>query len=92
MKTYIGTKIIQGEPMDEWDFLRDYKNTSTEQLANDESLAPNRPGYKVVYEDGYVSWSPKEPFENAYRELTEGEQKAVVANMRPIVAGGQYPV
>jgi hypothetical protein len=23
-------------------------------------------GYKVVYEDGYVSWSPKETFEDAY--------------------------
>lgn len=25
-------------------------------------------GYKVVYEDGYVSWSPKDVFEKAYRE------------------------
>ena len=28
-----------------------------------------RSGYKVVYQDGYVSWSPKEVFEKAYREL-----------------------
>lgn len=26
-------------------------------------------GYKVVYPDGYVSWSPAEAFENAYRIL-----------------------
>lgn len=26
-------------------------------------------GYKVVYPDGYVSWSPKEAFEKAYRPL-----------------------
>ena len=26
-------------------------------------------GYKVVYPDGYVSWSPKDAFEKAYREL-----------------------
>lgn len=26
-------------------------------------------GYQVKYPDGYVSWSPKETFENAYREL-----------------------
>ena len=25
-------------------------------------------GYAVVYEDGYKSWSPKDAFENAYRE------------------------
>ena len=27
-------------------------------------------GYKVVYSDGYESWSPKEVFEEAYRETT----------------------
>lgn len=27
------------------------------------------PGYAVKYPDGYVSWSPKEIFEKAYREL-----------------------
>ena len=26
-------------------------------------------GYKVVYPDGYVSWSPQEVFEKAYRPL-----------------------
>ena len=26
-------------------------------------------GYKVVYPDGYISWSPKATFEKAYREL-----------------------
>ena len=25
-------------------------------------------GYKVIYEDGYVSWSPKDVFEKAYKE------------------------
>lgn len=32
-----------------------------------------REGYKVVYPDGYVSWSPKETFESAYFELTDME-------------------
>ncbi len=27
------------------------------------------PGYRVKYPDGYVSWSPKEVFEKAYRKL-----------------------
>ena len=26
-------------------------------------------GYKVKYPDGYESWSPKDTFEKAYREL-----------------------
>lgn len=26
-------------------------------------------GYRVKYPDGYVSWSPKEAFEKAYRKL-----------------------
>lgn len=28
----------------------------------------NTEGYKVVYEDGYESWSPKDVFEKAYKE------------------------
>ena len=28
-------------------------------------------GYKVKYKDGYESWSPKEVFEEAYRELKD---------------------
>ena len=28
-----------------------------------------KPGYRVKYPDGYVSWSPKETFEKAYRKL-----------------------
>ena len=27
------------------------------------------PGYRVKYPDNYVSWSPKETFEKAYRKL-----------------------
>jgi hypothetical protein len=27
------------------------------------------PGYKVEYPDNYISWSPKDVFEKAYREL-----------------------
>lgn len=30
-------------------------------------------GYKVVYPDGYVSWSPAKVFEAAYREIETAE-------------------
>lgn len=32
-----------------------------------------RDGYKVVYEDGYTSWSPQEVFERCYRRVTAEE-------------------
>jgi hypothetical protein len=32
----------------------------------------DEPGYKVIYEGGYASWSPKETFEKAYRPIAEG--------------------
>lgn len=34
-------------------------------------------GYKVMYPDGYFSWSPKIAFENAYREITQQEKDIV---------------
>jgi hypothetical protein len=35
-----------------------------------------KPGYGVKYEDGYTSWSPKEIFEAAYRDI-EGDKQAL---------------
>lgn len=29
----------------------------------------HKEGYKVQYEDGYISWSPKDVFEKAYRSI-----------------------
>jgi len=68
---YIGTKIIAAEPMDENDFVNHIKNEPFE------TGRPPRPGYKVRYEDGYVSWRPKETFERAYRKLSYGEERIV---------------
>ena len=38
-----------------------------------------REGYRVIYEDGYESWSPAATFERAYRRVTEAEL-ALLAN------------
>lgn len=38
------------------------------------SCEPWSEGYKVIYEDGYISWSPKEVFERCYREITLNEK------------------
>lgn len=34
-------------------------------------------GYHVIYPDGYESWSPKEVFEGAYREVTAAEKALI---------------
>ncbi len=62
MKQYIGTKIIQAEPMTKgaYNAFRGWK------IPENENPADN--GYLVKYPDGYVSWSPKDVFEEAYRQ------------------------
>lgn len=68
LKLYIGTKIIQAIEMDECTFLETFKG---QDMSNRET----RPGYRVVYPDGYTSWSPKDVFESAYREVTDSERE-----------------
>ena len=67
LKAYVGTKILLGEPMDSRTFEIEIKKVNP-----DESFTTLE-GYHVVYPDDYHSWSPKEVFENAYRELLKGE-------------------
>ena len=52
LKSYIGTKIVHAEPM--------------ACPADVHNSKKGDPGYKVVYKDGYESWSPKDVFEEAY--------------------------
>lgn len=71
MKTYIGTKQLRAKPMTRGDYntLRGWA-TPADELPGDE-------GYLVEYLDGgkanhpdfdnYISWSPKDVFERAYR-------------------------
>lgn len=65
MKRYIGTKIIEAKPgtMAEAQALKSNYPLELREKVTD---GPN--GYVVKYEDGYISWSPKEVFEGAYRE------------------------
>ena len=73
MKTYIGTKIINAEPMNRLDYniFRGWDLPKDENGSNEGYLveytnggAPNTNTYK-----GYVSWSPKEQFEKTYKEV-----------------------
>ena len=36
-------------------------------------------GYRVVYPDGYESWSPAVTFLDAYREVSDAERKLIGA-------------
>lgn len=71
MKTYIGTKIVKAESMDELTFLEEHRNMSRE----DKTFIP---GYYITDNDGYEAWSPKEVFESHYREITETEKNTVM--------------
>lgn len=66
MKTYIGTKIIQAEPMSRGDY-NTYRGWT---IPADENPADE--GYLVKYPDNYESWSPKKQFEEAYRAFDGG--------------------
>lgn len=72
MKSYVGTKIINAEPMSEAEFQKQFKDNILKGVVDHSPL-----GYHVVYgnKDGeYHSWSPKEVFEEAYRPIGMGEQ------------------
>lgn len=62
MKKYIGTKIIKAKAMTrgEYNIKRGWKIPENENPADE--------GFIFEYSDGYVSWSPKKQFEEAYRQ------------------------
>ncbi len=75
MKQYIGTKIIQAEPA-----KRYWMPGGTKVIAGNSEIVAQEivaeavcydTGYKAWYSDGYVSFSPEEVFEKAYRR-TDG--------------------
>ena len=61
MKKYIGTKTVSATPAWRVDGKIYPKDGQVPRAMNRED------GYKVVYEDGYESWSLKEVFEKAYK-------------------------
>ena len=64
MKTYIGTKIIEAIPA----IRKGGKVYDANELIP-RSMEPVEEGYKVRYQDGYESFSPKDVFEEAYRPI-----------------------
>lgn len=68
MKQYIGTKMIMAAPALRLDDGKG--DVRVELLSSNPMPLPGDivdMGYKVVYPDGYESWSPQDVFEAAYR-------------------------
>jgi hypothetical protein len=95
METYIGTKLIKAAPMTRAAY-NDYRGWTLPENENGEDA-----GYLVEYIDGgkpnddrhegYISWSPVDVFDNAYRltnQLTFGQAlEALKAGQRIARAG-----
>lgn len=82
MDRYIGTKIVLAERQDK-EIGRD--GGPDRLLGENDECSGGKivPGFKVVYEDGYVSWSPKETFLRAYRKITPAEAGLIVTGENP---------
>lgn len=73
MQQYIGTKIVHAEPAKRFsDGEKTLIVESDRELTSMDAdfikhAVSCEEGYRVVYSDGYRSWSPKDVFEAAYR-------------------------
>lgn len=65
MKKYIGTKQVEAMPMTLGEYI--VRSGRNPYEKDGKMHGGNEPGYLVKYKDGYESWSPAEPFEEAYK-------------------------
>lgn len=61
LKNYKCHKIVKAEP----------KSKMVTVTENGHTYATSQEGYRVIYEDGYESWSPKKAFEDGYDLIDE---------------------
>lgn len=66
LSTCVGIKLVDVSPMTKEEF---YKTKKYPLDSNDASLKDA--GYQVEYEDGYISWSPKDTFDKAHRTILD---------------------
>jgi hypothetical protein len=95
MTVYIGTKVVNAKPMTRLDYNRLRGWT----LPKDEN--PFDEGYLVEYTDrvenhvpgylGYISWSPKEVFERAYRAVVPASERQRAERREPEGAKASEP-
>lgn len=84
MNKYIGVKLIDAEPaiccnknfFKSMEEAMEYRN---ETYKNTSKVYDIEDGYKVVYPDGYTSFSPKDVFESAYFQLGDEKGKCITS-------------
>lgn len=95
MKKYIGTKEVSATPAWQIDGTVYPKDGVVPRSMN------RKDGYKVVYEDGYESWSPKDVFEKAYKpsdtvldrlKIERDKLKERIEKIEAILGNGIYEV
>jgi len=73
MKKYVGMKIINAKPMTriEYNMFRGWTLPENENGEDEGYLVEYTDGGKANTDQykGYVSWSPKDVFERAYKEI-----------------------
>ena len=81
MKKYIGVKMIHAKPMTRGEYNK-FKGWT---IPPDEN--PNDAGYVVKYSDDYVSWSPKDVFEKAYRKFGSDQNTVTQDDVDSFIVG-----
>lgn len=69
MKKYIGCKMVEAEPCVK--VKGKLYDCEPDMVLTSEEIAEVQHGYKVRYEDGYESFSPKDVFEKAYMRVED---------------------
>lgn len=64
LKQYTGTKTVKARPMTMGEA---YERKLLKEGVRPSECETDKAGYLVEYEDGYLSWSPKDVFEAAYK-------------------------
>ena len=60
-KNYVGIKLIKAKPAT-WSEAQ----LALKRPVSEKDPAPDTPGYLVQYKDGYLSWSPKDIFDESH--------------------------
>lgn len=76
MNLHVGSKLIKSLPMNRADYniYRGWELPEGENGSDEGCLVEYLDGGQANHKDhdGYISWSPKEVFKNAYQDVTQG--------------------
>jgi hypothetical protein len=95
-QTYIGIKCVAAEHMDEADaILAGIARGDPIKPSSGDPMGQGRAGYRVIYGDSYVSWSPASVFEVDYVPVPDADAPNILlatrAELDRLSAGGPLP-